>query len=203
MQPLSRSTCKITALGLVAAAALLAAPAAFAHAGHEAGDGGFVGGLVHPFTGFDHLLVMLGVGVWSAMLAKKAWPDLLWAPLGFVAPLSAGALMGTTGASLPLVEPMVVVSLVVVGLLVATRARMPAPAAAAVVGAFAVFHGIAHGQEFAQAAVGTGNAIAGMALATALLHAAGIVLGWTLLRTQRKVAMTRGPAVQSPCSAAP
>lgn len=191
MQRLPRSRHTTTLRGLVAAAALLAAPAVFAHAGHEASDGGFVGGLVHPFTGFDHLLVMLGVGMWSAMLGKKAWPDLLWAPLAFVALLAVGALIGVVGVSPPLVEPIIAASLLVVGLLVAARARMPALAAAAVVGTFAVFHGIAHGHELARAGIGTGNAIAGMALATALLHAAGITLGWMLLRTQRKVAMTR------------
>ena len=46
-------------------------------------------------------------------------------------------------------EPMIAASLLVMGLLVATRLRVPGPVAALLVGAFAAFHGLAHGYELA------------------------------------------------------
>lgn len=181
-----------SAAPLVAAVLLTASTGALAHPGHGAHTDGFAGGLAHPFTGIDHLLVMIGVGVWSAILARRAWPDLLWAPLGFVALLLVGAALGVAGVRVPFVEPAIAVSLVAVGLLIATRARMPAIAAAGVVGTFALFHGLAHGGEFAQSHAGAGAAIAGMALGTVALHLLGVAFGWSLLRADgRNAPLTR------------
>ena len=42
---------------------LLASGTALAHPGH---DGGLAAGLAHPFTGLDHLLAMVAVGLWAA-----------------------------------------------------------------------------------------------------------------------------------------
>jgi urease accessory protein len=67
----------------------------------------------------------------------------------------------------------------VLGLLVVTRVHLPAVVAMAVVGAFAVFHGVAHGYELASEE-GAALALAGMVSATVLLHLAGIALGWAL-----------------------
>ena len=47
-------------------------------------------------------------------------------------------------------------------------------------GAFALFHGAAHGQELAG-----GAALAGMVLGTATLHAAGIAMGLGLKRAHQ------------------
>ena len=44
---------------------LAAAGPAFAHPGHEGS------GFLHPFTGIDHLLVMVGVGLWASLLAAR------------------------------------------------------------------------------------------------------------------------------------
>ncbi len=171
------------ALILIAAGAL---PIwAGAHPGHETGDvalshaSAFLDGFLHPLTGLDHLAAMVAVGLWSALAARRAWPDLLWAPLGFAAMLLAGAFLGLQGMQVPAVEPMIAASLLVTGLLVLTRWRVPGIAAAAGVGVFAVFHGLAHGYELA----GDANAlpvVAGMLAATLLLHAAGVAAGWAL-----------------------
>jgi urease accessory protein len=171
------------ALILIAACALSAG--ASAHIGHEHGEAvhshasTFLSGFLHPLTGLDHLAAMLAVGLWSALAARRAWPDLLWAPLGFAAMLLVGALLGLQGVSLPAVEPMIAASLLVLGLLVLTRWRVPGIIAAALVGIFAVFHGLAHGYELA----GDANAlpvVAGMLAATLGLHLAGVAAGWVL-----------------------
>ena len=179
----------IAALGLLPLLAL-------AHVGVDGAahhDIGFVQGFVHPFTGLDHLAAMVAVGLWSALIARTG-RDLLWAPLGFAGMLLAGALLGLAGVQVPAVEPMIAASLLVIGLLVVTRLRLPGPVAAAVVGVFAVFHGVAHGHELA-GGHGAGAAIAGMVLATALLHTAGIAIGWTLRQRGAWLPRVAGAAV--------
>ncbi|MCZ8255977.1 MAG: HupE/UreJ family protein [Polaromonas sp.] len=173
---------------------------ASAHIGHEAGEAAhshasaFMGGFLHPLTGVDHLAAMVAVGLWSALAARRAWPDLLWAPLGFAAMLLAGALLGLQGVQLPAVEPMIAASLLVLGLLVLTRWHVPGIAAAALVGVFAVFHGLAHGHELA----GDANAVpvvAGMLLATVLLHISGMAAGWALRHANAWVPRLAGAGV--------
>lgn len=133
---------------------------------------GFAEGLQHPFTGLDHLAAMLAVGFWSALSVRRLWA----VPLAFAAMLLAGALMGLAGMALPAVEPMVAASLLVLGLLVALRTRLPAALAASLVGVFAIFHGVAHGTELAGAA-NIWAPLSGMLLATLVLHAIGLGLG--------------------------
>lgn len=150
---------------------------ALAHVGGDAGghhEIGFAAGFTHPFTGLDHLLAMVAVGIWSAMTARRAW----LAPAAFAAMLGVGALLGMGGLALPAVEPIVAASLLVLGLLVATRATLPAVAGMTLVGAFALFHGLAHGAELAGA-----GALAGMMLGTMILHVLGIGIG-TIMKSR-------------------
>ena len=180
---------------ILALAALLLPFAASAHTGADAGmHHGFAAGFMHPLTGADHLAAMVAVGLWSALAARRAWPDLLWAPLAFAGMLLAGALMGLAGVQLPAVEPMIAASLLVLGLLVATRTHLPAAAAAAVVGVFAIFHGVAHGHELASEQ-GAALTLAGMVGATVLLHLAGIGLGWALRHANAWLPRVTGAAV--------
>ena len=178
---------------LISAAAMPLAT--LAHTGADAGSHhGFLTGFMHPLTGLDHLAAMLAVGLWSALVARRAWPDLLWAPAGFAAMLLVGALAGLRGLEVPGVEPMIAASLLVMGLLVATRLRVPGPVAALLVGAFAAFHGLAHGYELA-GEPGAALTLAGMLSATVLLHGAGIGLGWALRHAPRWTPQVTGGAV--------
>jgi urease accessory protein len=178
---------------LISAAAMPLAT--LAHTGADAGSHhGFLTGFMHPLTGLDHLAAMLAVGLWSALVARRAWPDLLWAPVGFAAMLLVGALAGLQGLEVPGVEPMIAASLLVMGLLVATRLRVPGPVAALLVGAFAAFHGLAHGYELA-GEPGAALTLVGMLSATVLLHGAGIGLGWALRHAPRWTPQVTGGAV--------
>lgn len=169
-------------LGLAAATLPLIASA---HVGQDgAAHHGLLAGLLHPFTGLDHLLAMLAVGTWGALSLPAAASDggrlqrlgtAARLPLVFAALLLVGALAAAAGLRLPAVEPVIAASLLVLGLLVALRSRLPAMAASALVGGFALFHGAAHGTELGSAA-----ALAGMVAATAVLHAAGLALGFAL-----------------------
>jgi urease accessory protein len=151
--------------------------AVLAHVGHADAPSGFAAGFLHPFTGVDHLAAMLAVGIWSAMTTRRIWV----APLSFAGLLLIGALAGIAGVAFPAVEPMIAASLLVIGLLLATQAKLPLAACAALVGAFALFHGAAHGAELA-ASASVAAALAGMVLGTALIHVAGLALGRYALR---------------------
>ncbi len=155
-----------------AAAALLVAGPAFAHTG--IGDtAGLAAGFMHPILGADHVLAMVTVGLFAAALGGRA----LWAvPTAFVVMMVAGGLMGILGVAVPFVEAGIAASIVVVGAAIALGWRWPVPAAMALVGAFAIFHGHAHGTEM-DAGHGAVLYSLGFATATALLHAAGLGLG--------------------------
>ncbi len=154
----------------------------------------FFSGFTHPVFGLDHLAAMVAVGLWSALAARRAGPELLWGPLGFASLLLVGALMGLQGVALPAVEPMIAASLLVTGLLVASRLRVPGLVAALGVGVFALFHGLAHGYELA----GSDSAwqtLAGMLCATVLLHCAGLAAGWSLRHRTVWLARAAGASV--------
>ncbi|GHD63242.1 urease accessory protein UreJ [Thalassobaculum fulvum] len=150
-----------------AALSLVAAPA-FAHTGIGTA-GGFAAGVAHPMLGLDHLLAMVAVGAWGALLGGRA----VWlVPAAFVAAMVAGGALAISGVALPMVETAIALSVVVLGALVAVNARLTVGAGMAVVAAFALFHGHAHGSELAQG-LSALTYSAGFAAATALLHAAG------------------------------
>ncbi|MFZ5512481.1 HupE/UreJ family protein [Tepidimonas aquatica] len=167
---------------------LLASGTALAHPGH---DGGLVAGLTHPYTGLDHLLAMVAVGLWSAQQPAK---DALWKiPLAFVSVMAVGAFMGMTGLPLPQVENGIVASVVFLGLLVAFSLRLHTGVGMALVAAFALFHGYAHGAEAPRdslAAFATG-----FVLATASLHGLGVALGWYTHRRAEVILRVGGAGV--------
>lgn len=169
---------------LAALALSVVAVSASAHGGHPVVEGSgpwaaFATGFLHPLTGPDHVVAMVAVGLWGAVLGAPA----LWL-LPVVFPLVMA--LGVLGMPLPGVEIGIAASAIVLGLAVAGRLRPPLWVAALVVAVFAVFHGHAHGTELPLAA----NPIAyslGFVMATGLLHLGGIGLG----------ALTRWPAGQA------
>ncbi|MBC8128923.1 MAG: HupE/UreJ family protein [Rhizobiaceae bacterium] len=156
----------------IAAATLLAGAApAFAHLDPEA-HGSLLAGLSHPVFGLDHVLAMVAVGLWAAQMGGRA---VFVVPAAFVGTMALGFALGLGGMALPFVEPGILASVVVLGLLVAVAARLPVPASAAVVGAFALLHGHAHAGELGIA--GAFQFGLGFLVATAFLHMAGVGLG--------------------------
>jgi urease accessory protein len=158
-------------MALVALVALLAAPA-FAHTG-DGLAGGFGGGFAHPLFGPDHVAAMVAVGLWGAFLG----PPAIWLlPIVFPLVMAVGGVLGILGIPLPGVEVGIALSAIVLGLMVALAAQPPLAIAAVLVGAFAIFHGHAHGAELPAGA----NVVAfsvGFVVATGLLHLAGISFG--------------------------
>jgi len=158
---------------LLATAAILVAGSApaFAHVG-VGSTASFAAGIAHPLSGLDHMTVMVAVGLWAAIKGGRAlW---LW-PATFVGVMLIGGALGMAHVALPFVEPAILASVVALGILVALAVDLPVWAGAAIIGAFAVFHGHAHGSEVAEN-IGGFEYMAGFALATATLHTLGIGL---------------------------
>jgi urease accessory protein len=157
---------------LIAAATVLAPGAALAHTG-EGVVGGFLSGFIHPILGFDHVIAMIAVGLWGAFLGQPA----IWLlPVVFPLVMAFGGLAGVLGVRLPGVEAGIALSALALGAMVALAVRPPLWVAAILVGAFAIFHGHAHGTELPAAASPLAYGV-GFVVATGLLHLSGIALG--------------------------
>lgn len=155
-------------LTTAAALALVATPALAHHplagAPMETFAHGLLSGVGHPLLGFDHLFFVLAVGV-AALFTGRA----LTAPLAFLAAMAAGvALSG--GAAFGFVEPMIAVSLLILGGLVAWGRALPLPVALAAFAGLGVFHGLAFGGSLA----GVEGAASGAVLAGYLIGLAAI-----------------------------
>lgn len=153
---------------LLALILFIATTPGLAHTGE--GAGGFFAGLSHPLFGPDHVIAMLAVGMWGVFLG----PPALWLlPIIFPLVMAFGGVLGIVGMPLPAVETGIAASAIVLGLMVALAARPPLWIATVLIGAFAIFHGYAHGRELPDDA----NALAfsaGFVIATGLLHLTGI-----------------------------
>lgn len=158
--------------GFLLLGADLATNTAFAHTGNIV-VGDFLTGFLHPVFGLDHVVAMVAVGMWGAFLGVPA----IWLlPVIFPLVMAFGAALGIIDVPIPLVEVGIATSAIVLGLCVLLRAKPPLWFAGLIVGAFAIFHGHAHGTELPQAAYPLGFA-AGFVIATGMLHLIGIAFG--------------------------
>lgn len=165
--------------GLSASLVCLSAASAFAHTGDHTGMG-FVAGLMHPLSGADHMLAMVSVGLWAALMGGRA----TWAlPAAFLGAMVVGGAMGAVGLQIPAVEAGIAVSVLALGALIAFNPSVPLAAGVALTAAFAIFHGYAHGAEMPAAADGVLYG-AGFVAASALLHATGIAM---VVAARRKI----------------
>lgn len=174
-----------------AALALLAGAApALAHTG-VGHTHGFFAGVTHPIGGLDHLLAMLAVGIWSALSSRGEVGRMWVAPAAFIAAMLVGAIAGYLQVPLPMVETGIALSVLLLGLLILARLEVSLIVGAALVAAFAIYHGQAHGSEATGAILAY---MAGFAIATAVLHGLGIGLGLAISRV-RLAAPVAGSAI--------
>lgn len=116
---------------------------------------------------------MVAVGMWGASLGRP----LVWAlPVVFPLLMVIGGVLGISGVQLPYVESGIAASVVVLGLAIASAWKAPMAVALAIVGAFGVFHGYAHGVELPQSAAPAAF-VTGFVVSTGALHLAGIAIG--------------------------
>ena len=146
---------------------------AYAHDGTNLPLGGFLSGLFHPVSSYDHLLAMLSVGILSTQIGGRA----IWAvPATFVTGMAVGGLLGLIGIGLPATELGIAVSLVILGSVIAAERRLPILVAMIGVGFFAIFHGYAHGSEVPETAEPF-LYVLGFLIGTALINITGVVIG--------------------------
>ncbi|MBE1292770.1 MAG: Ni/Fe hydrogenase [Rhodobacteraceae bacterium] len=159
-------------LCIATASLLLTTFPALAH-GEVGYGGGFVAGFTHPILGWDHVAAMVAVGLWGAFLGTPA----IWIlPVVFPLVMALGAVLGILGTPVPAIETGIALSAVVLGGMIAFAVKAPIWVAAVIVGAFAIFHGYAHGTELP----GSVNAFAyaaGFVISTGILHLIGIAFG--------------------------
>lgn len=172
------------AAALAAVAVCIVPSTAGAHEGAGVA-GGLLSGFLHPTLGWDHVAAMVAVGLWGAFLGAPA----IWLlPIVFPLVMAFGGALGIAGVPLPAVEAGIAASAVVLGMAVALGARPPLWVAAIVVGAFAIFHGHAHGTELPVAADALAYAV-GFVVGTGLLHVIGISFGLATRWEAGKVAV--------------
>lgn len=159
---------------------LIAAPA-MAHPGH--GPENFGAGLLHPLTGFDHLLMLSGAGILAA-LGNRPKIFLLCTLIAMVAGAVGGHLLGAFSG----MESLITLSMLAAGVLIFAAVKGKAVWAMPLL---ALAHGWAHGAE--------GNAdgfwvfAAGFMIASSALLLAGYIVG-VLLRRHPKMRKIAGSA---------
>ncbi len=182
---------KKTSLLLAACSAFLPC-VTYAHTGADAGmhhGWAFLQGFAHPFTGIDHLAAMLLVGIWSVQAFMQQRRAMWCVPMAFAALLLCGGILGMVGVAFS-VEAMIALSLLVFGVLVTYRIRLPLPLGVVLAGGFAVFHGMAHGAELPVSSAS--SALLGMVAGTLLLHLAGMLLAHFVLNRHHRLAQVIG-----------
>ena len=144
---------------------------------------GLLSGVVHPLTGADHVLAGVAAGIWAAVSGGSRARSVIAAFLGM---LSLGAVAGFAGTSLGLVEPVIALSVITLGVLIALRVSLPGLVAPAVAGGFALFHGYAHAAGLPMMA-GSAWYLLGLLMATSLLLGSGVVLGRWLVKSESRI----------------
>jgi urease accessory protein len=174
---------------------------AFAHPGHQVS--GFAAGLMHPFSGLDHLLAMVAVGLWAAQSDRKNQSSKInkgdkhkiWLlPATFMTTLVIGAAVATQWRSLPLVEAGIATSVLALGLLIALSLQLPITLSIVVTGLFGLLHGYAHGLALPASTSPIAYAL-GFLFATAALHLGGIATGVATRKRYELLAKMLGLAI--------
>lgn len=152
---------------------LLLFPAlAHAHPGHAGHEGDIGWGLAHPFTGLDHLLAALALGLWAGLHDRNSrWLPVAAFLVGAMLGIFGGLFSGTfTGLETALAATVILFSASLTG-----GFRVSTPLACGVAGACAFIHGWAHGAE-ATFAGGIASYCTGVLLGTALICVTGVAM---------------------------
>jgi len=138
---LSASARSLALFGAASALALLLDLPAQAHG---IAHGGIATGFLHPISGVDHLLLLVGIGAAASCISAQL---LLWALAGAI----GGGVFGAMGGTLPAQEFLAALAITAVAVLVlrSLRSRQSPQlgACAALVAAAVAVHAMLHGLE--------------------------------------------------------
>ena len=156
-------------------------PLALAHGGN--GESGLVAGLLHPFTGLDHLLAALACGIWMKCRLEIP-PD---QGMGvFLLPLLAGMLLGANGLTGLYLEGLLSATVVLLAVLLLPGVQLRRNLGIGLAASLALLQGLAHGGEI------VGLSLEGSITALAVCISTGLLLagGYVLASGFRKAAKT-------------
>jgi urease accessory protein len=157
----------------------LSSGVALAHPGH-ADSVGFLSGFLHPLSGLDHLFAIVLVSFWSAFALKRVWLG----PALFMGGMLLGVMLGFTHHSIPWFEFGIALSILGMGILIYCNQGLGLKIPLGLIAIFGIFHGYAHSiaSSVNTSMVLMGSDLFGLLIATALLHAFGVLLGQTIRR---------------------
>ncbi|GAB2600912.1 MULTISPECIES: HupE/UreJ family protein [Nitrincola] len=151
---------------------MLMSPLVLAHPGHEHASHAFTSGLLHPLTGLDHLVMLLGIGMLGAWQSRKGRTQLYIGTLGI---LFAGAVLGLITQISAGIEMVILASMFLIAAALFFSAKGWLPMIASLV--LVMFHGWAHGLEMP--AEGVFSFMPGMLIMASFIMATGFALGKT------------------------
>ena len=140
-------------------------------------SGGFWNGFLHPISGLDHILAMVGVGMVAFLSARKGYLLLV----AFMGAMLVSAILGYMGVKFFFVEEGILLSIAVVFALIGFANRLSINIIVAVIAFFGMFHGFAHGAEFQAGSFV--SYMLGFSLSTLGLHLSGMALAYAYTRS--------------------
>ncbi len=145
-------------------------------------SGGFISGFLHPISGLDHILAMLGVGMVAFLASGKRGYSLL---VAFMGAMMVSAVLGYIGIRFVFVEEGILISIAVVFALIGYANKISFSTIFVIIAFFGMFHGFAHGAEFQAGSFM--EYMAGFSTSTLILHVSGIFLAYAYVKyLQRK-----------------
>lgn len=160
---------------LLTGLALLSSGSVWAHPGHDEllENSSLMAGLLHPMTGFDHLVMLIGVGFIASQMAQRS--HAVRVMVSAIVLLLAGMAMGALSGFATGIEAMILASVGVAAVALYRRQGVASTLLSTLAVSLVLFHGWAHGLE------ASGNALAGFATgmigSASLLISTGYLLG--------------------------
>ncbi len=148
-------------------------------------SGGMMSGFLHPISGLDHILAMLGVGFLAFYASKKGYLTLV----AFISAMILAAVAGYAGIAFFGVEEGILISVAVIFALIGFANRLSINFIVAMVAFFGLFHGYAHGAEFSD-----GSFLAymlGFSISTLILHLMGIAIAYGYHKSNLKAVFVK------------
>nr|ADI20383.1 hydrogenase/urease accessory protein [uncultured alpha proteobacterium EB080_L27A02] len=139
--------------------ALTLAGPAFAHhplagAPMETFTQGLLSGVGHPILGFDHLFFIALIGISAIYTGHR-----MLAPLAFITAMLLGTLASSFGLVIPATESMIVISLLLLGGIVATGQKLSNLNTLSLYAITGIFHGSAFGASIAGQEITIGSLV--------------------------------------------
>ncbi|MEW4565360.1 HupE/UreJ family protein [Bremerella sp. JC770] len=133
----------------------------------------FLEGVLHPWFGIDHLLATLAIGMLVVHVDKGS---MIAVPIVFMSSLMAGTGLNGSGIWLPWGEPIVSLSVILLGVALIPGRKYPELLLAVVVALFGIYHGYVHGTDGSAGAIPL-EFLFGLLVGTALLLGLGVWIG--------------------------